>query len=153
MKTLRSAITVMLTGLAILCPLNAWSLEPVEMPQPVPLNPTKPPGWDPLGTDGQGSRWFLYQDIKATPVARVFRVQLDMSSSENNQAFREAGGTGNRYLADVDCAQRTILIVEFTAYKTDGTSEHYVYPSSTLPEKPGANSVLGPMIEQVCRTR
>lgn len=153
MKTLSSAIAVLLTTLALLCPLKALALEPVEMPQPVPLHPAKPPGWEPLGADGQGSRWFLYQEIKATPVAGVFRVQLDMIPAESNQAYREAGGTGTRYWADVDCGQRTILILEFTAHKQDGTTEHYVYPSSTRPEKPGASSVIGPMIERLCRDR
>ena len=151
MKTFNHAIKLPLIVLMLLFSLNAFAAKPSEPQKPVALNPTYPPGWDMIGTDGQGSKWFLYQVIKPTAAPKVFRVQIDMLPSEDNQAFKDAGAIGIRYLADVDCAERTLLFIEFTAQKKDGTSEHYVYPSDTKPEQPSGASVMVNMIDMVCK--
>lgn len=153
MKTLNHAIKLPLIMLILLFSFNAFAAKPSEPQKPVQLNPTRPPGWDVIGTDGQGSKWFLYQVIKPTAASKVFRVQIDMLPSEDNQEYKAAGGIGNRYLVDVDCAQRTTLFVEFTAQMKDGTSERYVYPSLAAPERPSATSIMVNMINMVCNNQ
>ena len=134
--------------LFLLFPLSATSDEPQ---QPAKLNVTYPAGWDLIATDGQGSRWFLYKGLKETIGPRVFRVQLNMLPSDNNQAFKDAGVRSIVYLMNVDCDAGTLLFVEFTGYKLDGTHERYVFPSTEQATRPSDDSALVKLPAMVCK--
>lgn len=129
-------------------PLSAASDEPQ---QPAKLNVTYPAGWDLIATDGQGSRWFLYKGLKETIGARVYRVQLNMLPSDDNQAFKDAGVRGIVYLMNVDCDANTLMFIEFTGYKLDGTNERYVYPSTEQTAHPAAGGALENLPAMVCK--
>jgi hypothetical protein len=135
---------------ALCCALSA-SPALAGDPQPAPVRAERPPGWDPIGTDPDGNRWMLYQDIKPTGVAGNFHVRLDMTPGEGNQAAKEAGATGFRYFVDVDCNAHTLLYRSFTGYAKDGHSEDYQYPEDTQPQAPSADSVFQKVFPLVCK--
>lgn len=144
-----SLLFVFLFGiLSLSFPFSSGANEPQ---QPAKLNVTYPAGWELIATDGQGSRWFLYKGLKETISPRVFRVQLNMLPSDDNQAFKDAGVSSIVYLMNVDCDAGTLLFVEFTGYKLDGTTEHYVFPSTEQATLPSADSALVKLPGMVCK--
>jgi hypothetical protein len=148
MKTSKLFFALLLVFFFVLCPVAVTTAEPQ---QPANLNVTYPPGWDLIGTDGEGSRWFLYQGLKETISKQVFRVQLNLLPAEDNQAYKDAGAKSMEYLVNVDCSAGTVLFVELTGHKVDGTNERYVFPSSEQAAKPAADSALYNLPSMVCQ--
>ena len=148
MKTSKLFFSYLFGILFLLCPFHVMAAEPQ---QPAKLNVTYPAGWDLIGTDGQGSRWFLYKGIKETVGSQVFRVQLNMLPSEDNQAFKDAGAQSMEYIVNIDCSAGTILFVELTGHKVDGTKERYVFPSTEQATRPAAGGALANLPTMVCK--
>jgi hypothetical protein len=117
---------------------------------PVTVQVERPPGWDAIGTDPNGNKWFLSKEISAAGAANVFRIHVNMIPGENNADAKAAGAAGFEYVIDVDCNARTVRNRELTGTGTDGHQDHYTYPPETEAVKPSSDSVMIHVFDMVC---
>jgi hypothetical protein len=118
--------------------------------EPVAVKAERPSGWDAIGTDPNGNKWFLFKEIKPADAANVFRIRVNMIPGADNADAKAAGAAGFEYVIDVDCNARALRNRELTGTGTDGHQDHYTYPPETEAVKPSSDSVMVHVFDMVC---